>query len=333
MRATLFGTVMPALRTELHPDVEADLERKRAAGTMIERDQLSIEQVRQENVRRIERLGYLEDPEPVDTVRDYTIKGPEEGIPIRIYIPEGEPPFPVLVWFHGGGWIRGSIDGTDPICRRLANAVGCSVVSSSYRLAPEHPFPAAVEDAYAAVEWAANNPHAARGDPDRLAVGGKSAGGTQATVAALMARDRGTPDIDFQVIGAPVTDFSFDTDSYRENAEGYGLTRRGMEFNWNCYLQNPIHGQNPYAAPLRARDLSGLPPAIISTAGFDPLRDDGIKYAERLREAGVETEHRNYPDMIHGLLGSAYFVRDVGRTREAVEDIGNALRNAFETTK
>ena len=322
---------MAELRTELHPDVAADLERKRAAGAMVERDQLSIEQVRNENVERNARLGFLEDPEPVETVRDLSIKGPGGGIPVRLYVPEGELPFPILVWFHGGGWIRGSIDGSDPICRRLANAVGCSVVSATYRLAPEDPFPAAVEDAYAALEWAANNPHAVRGDPDRLAVGGKSAGGTQAAVAALMARDRGGPDVDFQVLGAPVTDYSFDTVSYRENAEGYGLTRRAMEYNWDTYLQNPIHGKHPYAAPLQARDLSGLPPAMVLTAGFDPLRDDGVAYAERLRDAGVETEHRNYPEMIHGLLGSAYFVQDVGRTREAVEDIGAALRTAFGT--
>ncbi|MFB6129293.1 MAG: alpha/beta hydrolase [Salinigranum sp.] len=318
-------------RTELHPEVRADLERKRAAGAMIERDQLSIEEVRQQNVDRNERLGFLEDPEPVGDVREHTIRGPGGGIPVRIFVPEGDGPFPMLVFFHGGGWIRGTIDGVDPICRHVANEVGCSVLAPTYRLAPEDTFPAAVEDAYAAVEWAANNPHAANGDPDRLAVGGKSAGGTQATVAALMARDRGGPSIDFQVIGAPVTDYSFDTDSYRENAEGYGLTRRGMKYNWETYLGDPIHGRHPYASPLQARDLSGLPPALVVTAGFDPLRDDGILYAERLREAGVETELRNYPDMIHGLLGSAYFVNDVGRSREAVGDVCAALKEAFGT--
>jgi acetyl esterase len=243
-----------------------------------------------------------------------------------VYTPAGSGPFPALVFFHGGGWVMGSVPGSDATCRSLANAAGCVIVSVEYRLAPEHKFPAAAEDCYAATRWAAENAGAIDVDPARIAVGGVSAGGNLAAVVPLMARDRGGPTLVHQLLVVPVIDRDFSTASYRQNAEGYGLGRDAMIWYWNHYLRGDEDARNPYAAPLQATDLSGLPPATVLTAEYDPLRDEGAAYAHRLRGAGVPVQHTCYDGMIHAFFSMASVIT---KGRQAVDDAAAALRIAF----
>jgi acetyl esterase len=264
--------------------------------------------------------------EPVAHVEDRIVPGPGGELPIRVYTPAGSGPFPALVFFHGGGWVIGSVAGSDATCRSLTNAAGCVVVSVEYRLAPEHKFPAAAEDAYTATRWVVENAAAIDVDPRRVAVGGVSAGGNLAAVVCLMARDRGAPPLVFQLLVVPVTDYSFDTASYRENADGYQLSRDSMVWFWNHYLRDEADGRNPYASPLRAEDLRGLPPALVLTAEYDPLRDEGQAYAERLRAAGVPVTYHCYEGMVHGFFGMAAML-DKGKA--AVAEAAAALRAAF----
>ncbi|MFB6296440.1 MAG: alpha/beta hydrolase [Halobacteriales archaeon] len=246
-----------------------------------------------------------------------------------MYTPEGEGPFPVLTFYHGGGWVIGTLDTHEPICRALAGAADCVVVSVDYRLAPEHPFPAALEDCYAATRWVSDNAATLHADPDRVAVGGDSAGGNLAAAVAQACRDHGGPELVHQLLVYPVTDHAFDTDSYAENAEGYFLTRADMEWFWDHYLDSRFDGNNPYASPLRARDLGGLPPASVVTAGFDPLRDEGIAYAKRLDAAGVAVEHHHYDGAIHGFFGMLV-EPEIPQARDAVETTAADLRASFE---
>lgn len=317
------------LRTELHPEVKQRMASNRAQGTHVRSNQLSVDGARQLKRDAVAETGWLDDPEPVGNVRQYPIAVDGGEIPVRIYTPEREGTFPTLVWFHGGGWVRDTIDGNDPICRTITNEANCTVVSVGYRLAPEHPFPVGLEDCYAALEWVESNPDVVLGDPDRIAVGGKSAGGNLTVALALLARDRDGPTIAHQVPCVPVLDRPRETTSYRENAEGYGLSRADMNWYWNRYLRTDVDEGNRYAAPLQARDLSELPPATVLTAGFDPLRDDGIEYVNRLDEAGVPVEHHHYPDMAHNLTSTTFHYEDVGRTREAFETVSENLRSAF----
>ncbi|MFB6196256.1 MAG: alpha/beta hydrolase [Haloplanus sp.] len=279
-----------------------------------------------------------EPPDDDLTVRDLSIPGagddPESPLAVRTYTPRGEAPetsgedaaaLPVLVYFHGGGWVRGDLDTHDGLCRLLAAAADCVVVSVDYRRAPEHRFPAAVHDAYAATAWAADHADVVGGDPDRVAVGGDSAGGNLAAAVTLLARERGGPAIDHQVLLYPVTDYAFDTDSYAENAEGYLLSLASMRWYWERYLGDEMDGAHPYASPLRARDLSNLPSATVVTAGYDPLRDEGAAYADRLREAGVSVTHANYPGMVHVFASFP----DLDRARDARERIADDLNAAF----
>ncbi len=230
---------------------------------------------------------------------------PLEGrtIPARLYAPASDRPLPVYVFFHGGGWVRGDLETADFVCRAMANRAHCLVVSVNYRHAPEHRFPAAVVDAYDATVWVAGQAAALGGNASRLAVGGYSAGGTLAAVVARLARDRHGPRIVFQLLQAPVTDGRFDTASYRENGEGCGLTARSMRWFWNHYAPSEADRESPLASPLRALDLSGLPPAFVVTAEYDPLRDEGEAYAARLREAGVAVTAKRYAGMIHLFFG------------------------------
>jgi acetyl esterase/lipase len=254
----------------------------------------------------------------VARVEERRIPGPAGQIPLRIYTPEARGTLPVLVYYHGGGWVIGTFDTHDAVCRHLANRSEAIVVSVDYRMAPEHKFPAAAEDCYAATCWVASNAAALGADPKRLAVGGDSAGGTLAAVVSLMARDRGAPRIAFQLLVYPVTDHSYDTPSYRENADGYLLTKDAMVWFWNHYLREPGDGANPYASPLRAASLAGLPPAMVITAEYDPLRDEGEAYARRLREAAVPVTLKRYDGMIHG-----FFIL-TGVFDEAIEAIAAA---------
>ncbi len=266
------------------------------------------------------------DKEPIKAVEDRLIPAPGVRLPVRIYTPEGTTPLPVLVYFHGGGWVLGDLETHDATCRALANAAGCMVIAVGYRLAPEHKFPTAAEDCYAATKWTVLNAAALGGDPTRIAVGGDSAGGNLAAVVAQMASDRGAPSLVFQLLVYPVTNYAFDTESYRANAEGYLLTKDAMVWFWNHYLQNESDGQNPYASPLRGQHLRNLPPALVITAEYDPLRDEGAAYAAKLREAGVPVTHTDYPGMIHGFFS---MTKVVDQAKQAINEAGAALKAAF----
>lgn len=249
--------------------------------------------------------GALADPTPVGSVANRTVPGPQgRTVPVRIYRPLDEPadPPPVMVFSHGGGWVFGDLDGHDDICRRLANRIGCVVVSVDYRLAPEHPFPEPLEDVYAVLEWVAQQGDSLLVDTERLVLAGDSAGGNLAAAAALLARDRGGPHLAFQLLIYPVLDADFTRPSYVENAKGYLLTADHMRWYWDQYAAASARTQ-PYAAPLQAPDLSGLPPAHVITAEYDVLRDEGENYAERLRGASVPVSMQRYSGAFHGFFG------------------------------
>jgi acetyl esterase len=287
---------------------------------------LSVEEARAAIVAVNAPVG---EPEVVARIENRTVSGPRGEIPIRVYTPEGRAPFPILVYFHGGGWVMGNLETHDGLCRHLANAVGCVVVSVDYRLAPEHPYPAPTEDAYAATRWVAANAAAVGGDPARIAVGGDSAGGNLAAVVALMARDRGGPGLVFQLLVYPATDHpAAGHPSYEENAEGYFLTRDMVQWFWNHYCGSGVDRGDAYLYPLRAKDLRGLPAARVVTAEFDPLRDEGEAYAARLREARVPVELKRHDGMIHGFFGMGAFLT---QARTATVEAAAALRAAFGT--
>jgi acetyl esterase len=226
----------------------------------------------------------------------------------------------------------GGLETHDALCRALANAAGCVVVAVDYRLAPEHPFPAGLEDCYAATRWVASNAEAIGAAPDTLMIAGDSAGATLAAGVGLLARDRNGPDIDYQVLAYPVTNYGFETASYEENAQGYFLTREDMKRFWDGYLRCELEGSHPYASPLRARTLAALPPAFVLTCGFDPLRDDGRELVTRLSGAGVATTHVEYDDMIHGFL-TMLADPELDRARDAIERIGDAVREPRSHTR
>ena len=263
---------------------------------------------------------------PVREVVDTKIPGPGGDIPLRVYTPDGQPPFPMLVYFHGGGWVIGSIETHDSICRALTNAAGCVTVSVDYRLAPEHRFPAAVEDAYVATAWTAEHADSLGGDQDRIAVAGDSAGGNLAAVVALMARDKGGPALVSQVLVYPITDCRLDTASYEENANGYLLTKDGMAWFWGHYIEDEADRTSPLVSPLRADHLSNLPPALVITAEFDPLRDEGEAYAARLRDAGVAVDSIRYDGMVHGFFQMTAVLDEA---KQAQEKVAATLRAAF----
>jgi acetyl esterase len=255
------------------------------------------------------REQYLEltemvESEPVAETQDFEIEGPGGPIPVRAYIPGEEGPYPILVYYHGGGWVIGDIETHDNVCSALCNRAEVVVLSVDYRLAPENPFPAALEDAYAALEWATTYGDEISGDPDRVAIGGDSAGGNLSTGVTLMADDEDGPEIAHQslIYPAVASPAVHEFDSYEENGEGYFLEQESMDWFYGKYVQNDAHARNEYLAPLLARDLSGVPPATVVTAGFDPLRDEGAAYADRLEEAGVDVHHENFEGMIHGFV-------------------------------
>ncbi len=265
-------------------------------------------------------------PIEIAGVEDRTLPGPEGEIPVRIYTPEGGAPFPVLVFFHGGGWVIGDLESHDALARKLALEAGCLVVAIDYRLAPEAKFPAAPEDCYAATCWVTEHAAEIGGDPARIAIGGDSAGGNLSAVVAQMARDRGGPELCFELLVYPVTNHDYSTPSYTENAEGYFLTRASMEWFWNHYLSEASEGQHAYASPLRAHSLAGLPPTLVITAEFDPLRDEGEAYAEKLRQAGVPVSCTRYDGQIHGFFS---FFQLIDSSKEAIQEAVTHLKRAF----
>jgi acetyl esterase len=265
--------------------------------------------------------------EPVAAIEDRRLPGPAGPVSVRLYVPEGAGPASgALVYFHGGGWVIGSFETHENLCKALANRSGARVVAVDYRLAPEHRWPAAPEDCYAATCHLAEHGAAFGIDAARLAVAGDSAGGNLAAVVALLARERGGPRLRHQVLIYPVTDHDFERASYRENGEGYFLTTDAMRWFWDHYVPDRARRDDWSAAPLRAEKLAGLPPATVLTAEYDPLRDEGEAYAERLREAGVPTVLSRYDGQIHGFV-SMLDLLDAGR--RAADEIGATLRSAL----
>ncbi|HET6209638.1 MAG TPA: alpha/beta hydrolase [Jatrophihabitans sp.] len=262
------------------------------------------------------------DPEPVAQVDNRELPGPDGPLPIRIYRPAGEGARPVLVYFFGGGWTLGQIDTCDGICRRLANLAGCVVIAAGYRLAPEHKFPAAVDDCLAAVRWVAEHAGELSLDPNRIAVGGDSAGGNLAAVVALQAGEF----LCAQLLVYPNTLYGADTPSMRDNDDPVLFNRRSVQWYWQHYLACPEDGRDPRASPLLAAEHSGLPPALVITAEYDPLRDEGELYAEQLRAAGVPVELNRYDGMMHGFFTMSG-VLDGGR--QAVGQAAEFLRARF----
>jgi acetyl esterase len=263
----------------------------------------------------------------VGAVADRAIAGPAGDIQIRIYTPEGSGPFPVYVNFHGGGWVIGDLETSDAACRDICRTADCVVVSVDYRLAPEHRFPAAVYDSYAATAWVAEHMRELNGN-GRLAVGGESAGGNLAAVVCQQARDQGGPRIDFQLLLYPVTDCDLTRGSYQENGQGYLLELDTMRWFWDLYCPDPALRLTPAASPLHADDLGRLPPALVVTAEFDPLRDEGEAYGRALQAAGSQAEICRYDGMVHDFFATAQMFPS---SRAAFEETCGRLKQALSS--
>ena len=294
---------MPELITRserLHPEARALLEMMDAQGAPPLETQDPVE-ARSSRFDGMKLLGGQ--PVELGRVENLSAPGPAGDIPLRLYANDHDGLRPALIYFHGGGFVFGNLDTHDAVCRALAKESGAVVVAVDYRLAPEHKFPAAVDDSYAATVWIAANAERLGIDAQRITVCGDSAGGNLAIVVAMRCRDAGGPKLAAQVLIYPVTDVStFDTGSHRELGEGYFLTRAAMEWFTGHYLASADQKRHPEASPLLAPNLSGLPPALVITAEFDPLRDEGEAYAKRLQQAGVPVTVTRYPGMIHGFV-------------------------------
>jgi acetyl esterase len=304
--------------TGLDPAVEAALPRFFDGGGPPPADPIAASRARLESLAAFGPLLLHE----VET-RDLVIEGPAGSLPVRVYTPD-RPAGPTLVFCHGGGGVSGSIESHDVCCRAFAGRLATSVVSVGYRLAPEHPFPAAVDDAWLATRTVARDPQAFGGDGASVVVGGDSAGGMLATVVARRARDSGL-ELAGQLLIYPLVDAPSERDSYQRYATGYGLTRSAMQLQWSAYLGG-ASDDDPEAAPLRCDDLSELPPAVVVTAECDVLRDEGEEYARMLRTAGVEVAARRYAGLVHGFLRIA---GEVSAAREAFDDLIALTAKAF----
>ena len=264
-------------------------------------------------------------------IEDRTVPGPAGDIPVRVYWPSEETGLPILVWFHGGGWVLGSLDQSDPTCRRLAERSGAIVISVDYRMAPEDVAPASFDDCSAATAWAAEHVSELGGDASRIAVGGDSAGGNLAAAVALHARDHGGPAIAYQLLVYPVTDSRMDTASFESRAEGFGLGREAMEWFWGQYVPEggAVSCEDPRVSPAHASDLGGLPRAHVITAEYDPLCDEGEAYAARLAAAGVPTRLDRIDGHLHGFFGNPH-IFDAGDASisEAAAELRAALAGA-----
>jgi acetyl esterase len=268
------------------------------------------------------------EPEPVYEIADLKIPGPGGELPLRLYRPARERPLPALLYFFGGGWVLGTIDTADGVCRSLANSSGALVVVAGYRLAPEHRFPAAIDDCYAAVRWVAEHADEIGADPARLAVGGDSAGGNLAAGVALRARADGQA-LAGQLLVYPNTDQLADDPSMRAADDPFLFNRHSVAWYRQHYLTDPGDAASPLASPLRAESLAGLPPALVITAEYDPLRDQGEAYARRLADEGVQVELSRYPGMAHGFFTMA---GTVDASRAAIAQAASTLRAWFDPT-
>ncbi len=318
---------MPTHPMALTPDSKRYLRR------LLQIQTPDLSQLTAQGAREVSRLLddlYRWDPGVAVESLEILVPGAKGSLPARVFRPKGlrATKLPVLLYFHGGGWVLGGHADPEIVstCSYLASAARCAVVSVGYRLAPESKFPAPVEDAYSALSYVSSGKASTAIDPARVAVGGDSAGGNIAAALCLMTRDRAGPAITFQLLVYPATDLSFETASHREYGEGYGLSREEMKWYWNHYLRTPEDGDDPYASPLRARDLGGLPPALVLTAEYDPLRDEGEAYARRLASAGVRTRMVRYDGAIHG-----FFTLPFGQ--EGRKKAAAALKGAFSTPR
>ena len=316
------------LSEKLDPNVRLLLEAIKAQGNPTLESLLPAEARRlaAEGLKPVEGVR-----EPVRSCEDLLMPGPGGQVPIRIYTPEAPAPRPALVYFHGGGWVLCDLDTHDAICRAIARRAGAVVVSVDYRLSPEYKFPAAVMDSYAATVWVAANAERLGIDASRISVGGDSAGGNLAAVASLKSRNENGPAIALQALVYPVTDLSsFATPSYQEFAEGYQLTKSAMEWFRGHYLARIEDARDPYASPLLAEDLRGLPPALIITAECDPLRDEGEAFGKRLAGAGVAVTCTRYPGMIHPFFS---WSGAIPQALDAIQQVADAVRAAGSAGK
>ena len=313
----------------LHPQILKAIEAMQRAG-LKPIEALSPDEARRQmeetaNSRKAELL-------PVGRVEDRAIPGPAGPLRVRLYWPEAGGSavggaVPAIAYYHGGGHVIGSLDTHDLIARNLCHGAEALVVSVDYRMGPEHRFPAAVEDSFAALEWLHANAATLGADPERLGVHGDSAGANLAAVMALIARDRAGPRLLLQSLVYPVADYTLSAPSYQTYAEGYGLlTRAAMHWFQRHYLRSPSDAEDWRASPIRAPSLAGVAPAIVVTAECDVLHDDGANYAEALRRAGVPVEYREYPGMIHAFFGIVPAVDDAMNAQRAV---WTAFKRAF----
>lgn len=321
------GLCSNALQPALDPGVKKILETYKP----VDYSSMTPDKLRLGFDERAKQLKKFE--EPIGSIVNQTLEVPQK-IDVRIYTPVisqavSQTPLPIVLYFHGGGWVVGSLESTDDVCRTIAHRSQCIVVSVAYRLAPENKFPAAVEDGYAVLKWAHEKGGSFGGDPSKIVVAGDSAGGNIAAATTLYARDRKGPKIAYQILIYPVTNHNFETLSYFQNGQGYRLERSSMICFWDHYLKNRDEGASPYASPLRAATLSDLPPALILTAHYDVLRDEGEGYATRLAQAGVDVKLIRYLDMIHGFIS---FGPQYRSANEALNVIATSLKERFHQT-
>ncbi len=310
--------------TALDPDVLLVLDMIRLAGRP-PFEQLTPAEAREAYMKS--RAVLQPEPEPVAEARDLAAPGPHGPIPLRLYRPDGAPgPLPGLIYYHGGGWLLGGLDSHDGVCRRFANAARCVVVSVDYRMAPEHKFPAAVDDCAAATAWAIGQAATLGIDPARVAVGGDSAGGNLAAVMALMARDGSLPKLAFQLLIYPATDMTMTTVSSQTVGPGVPLTSATMKWFIDHYMRGPADLTDWRASPIRAASVAGTAPALVLTAAADPLRDEGIAYAARLEREGVRTTAIHLTDQIHGFMSMGKVIRAADT---AIDMMAASLRRAF----
>jgi acetyl esterase len=316
----------------LDKEAQAFLDAVRAAGRP---DVSTLTPAEARKLYRETRGAVTPEPPEMSEIDNIAAPGPHGPIPLRYYRPAGvdkREPIPVLVFYHGGGWVIGDLDTHDVACRLIANEARCAVVSVDYRMGPEHKFPAAVDDAYAAAHWVAGEAKSLRIDAEKFAVGGDSAGGNLAAVVSLMARgkrrdgDATAPKIAYQVLIYPATDMHMETGSHTRFARDHLLTRDSMDWFQQQYLNGPADREDWRASPLRAKSLAGLPPAYIVVAGHDPLRDEGEAYAVALKKAGVPVVFREFPGQIHGFVVLGKVMPQAG---QAIAEIGTALKLAF----
>ncbi|DBA95607.1 TPA: hypothetical protein ACH3X3_013455 [Trebouxia sp. C0006] len=295
-------------------------------------DTLTPEEARSTAVKLLKATKVFD----VKTVLDTQTTGPRQ-VSVRWYVPEykSNDALPVIVYFHGGGWVTGDLDVFDALCRALAHHSRVHVVSVGYSLAPEHNFPEGLEDAYAATLWASEHAADFGADPSRIAVAGDSAGGNFSAAVSILARDRFGPKLSLQILLYPVTDYESDqtghSESFKQNKEGYYLTAGKMEWYWKQYLQDPVQCKDPLVSVLHANDLTKLPPAVVVTAEFDLLRDQGKAYADKLKAAGVSVQYKCYPGQIHSFMGFAVtqYGTDVGL--QALADVGQQVQEHYST--